>query len=328
MGRYCAAAGVAVLLLFAVIIQSSKAWSTNDAPQDQVQSTYLSLLKTYSPGRFEESSLDRLSGGLGQGFPYRMAVDSQGRILVTDPVLSVVHVFDTKQGKRWQIKGDRTHRLSAPANIAVDADDNLYLTDFAQSVVSVFRPDGHFVRMIGLGILGMPAGIWVDKNTRKLYVADWINDEVHCFDLEGRPLQVFGSWGTGPGQLHHPLDVVVHGDTLVVLDSGNSRFELFDLQGKPRAIWRFGPNRAPIALACDSAGNLYYVDSDSGGVVAMNPEGKVLGGYAQRPLGEWVPRSSAGPEFRCVALDELGNILALRPTLEVEVLESVATTNG
>jgi hypothetical protein len=124
-----AAAGVAVLLLFAFITHSSKAWGGNDAPHDQAKPSHLSSLGTYTPKAFQQSLLDRLSGGLAQGFPYRMAVDSQGRILVTDPALSVVHVFDTRQGKRWQIKGDRRHRLSAPAHIAVDADDNIYLTD-------------------------------------------------------------------------------------------------------------------------------------------------------------------------------------------------------
>ncbi len=139
---------------------------------------------------------------------------------------------------------------------------------------------------------------------------------------------MFGSWGTGPGQLNRPLDVVVRRDTLVVLDAGNSRFDLFDLQGNFRGIWPFGPNRTPIALACDAAGNLYYVDLDSGGLVAMDPQGRVLAGVRQRLFGQWVPRSYAGPNFMCVALDALGKILALRPSLDVEVFELVSNASG
>jgi len=327
MHRLHAAAGVALLLLFA-ITQSSKAWGGNDAPHDQSKSSHLASLRTYTPKAFQHSLLDRLSGGLAQGLPYRMAADSQGRILVTDPALSVVHVFDTKQGKRWQIKGDRRHRLGAPACIAVDADDNIYLTDLGRSVVFVLRPNGHFMRTIGLGVLRLPTGIWVDKQNRRLYVADWIRDEILSFDLEGKPLQVFGSFGTAPGQLIHPLDILLHHDTLVVLDAGNSRFELFDLQGKVRGIWPYGPNRTPIALACDAAGNLYYADLESGGLVAMDAQGKVLAGFDQRPFGQRIPRSSTGPNFMSLALDPLGKILALRPTLDVEVLELTSDATG
>ena len=324
MRRPHAAAGVAVLLLlFAVVTPSSHSWGGNDAPHNQAKSSRLASLRTYAPGDFHQSLLDRLSGGLAQRVPYRMAADSQGRILVTDPVLSVVHVFDTRQGKRCQMKGDRRHRLDTPVYIAVDAEDNIYVTEWGRFVVSVFEPSGRFMRTIGLDVLKLPTGIWVDKQNRRLYVADWIRDEILSFDLEGKPLQVFGSWGTGPGQLRRPLDIVLHRDTLVVLDAGNSRFELFDLQGNFRGLWPFGVNRTPIAFAFDAAGNLYYVDLDSGGLVAMDPQGKVLAGFEQRPFGQWTPRSSARLNFMCVALDALGKILVLRPTLDVEVFEPV-----
>jgi hypothetical protein len=328
MRRLHAAAGVTVLLLFALITQSRKAWSGNDAPHDQVKSSHLASLGTYVPREFQQSLMDRLSGGLAQGLPYRMAADSQGRILVTDPNQSVVHVLDTRHGKRWQIKGDRQHRLYMPGSIAVDAEDNIYLTELWSSAIFVFQPDSRFLRTIGLGTLRLPAGIWMDKQNRILYVADWIRDEILSFDLEGNPLRVFGRWGTGPGQLLHPLDVVLHGDTLFVLDAGNSRFELFDLEGNFRGIWPFGPNRTPIALAGDAAGNLYYVDLDSGGLVAMDPQGKVLAGVGQRPFGQWMPRSSVGLNFMSVTLDTQGKILALRPTLDVEVFELVSDSSG
>ncbi len=314
--------GVALLLLATVLTQSGTGWSSNGAPQNQSQSSHLVSVKTYSPRDFQQSRLDRLSGGLGQRSPYRMAADSQGRILVTDPSLSVVHVFDTRQGKRWQIGRDPHHRLRRPAYIAVDADDNIYVTDARLFAVLVFEPGGRFLRTIGSGILNVPTGIWVDKPSRTLYVADWWRGEVLVFDLKGKFLRVIGTQGKGPGQLKGPGDIVIHRGTLVVLDRMNSRFALFDLQGNFRGTWPFGANRKPIAFTFDGEGNLFYVDLDSGGLVAMDPQGRVLARLGQlRGFGQLRP---AGVTFRCVARDALGDILALRPTLEIETVKLVA----
>jgi len=310
-----------LLLIAAVLTLAGKSLGANNTPQNQSESPYLVSVRTYAPGDFRQPLLDRLSGGLTQGFPYRMATDSQGRVLVTDLALSVVHVFDVRQGKRWQIKGDLQHRLSRPAYIAVDADDNIYVTDWGLFAVLVFRPSGQFLRTIGYGSLSLPTGIWVDSPNRMVYVADWWRSQVLLFDFQGDLLRVFGNLGRGPGQLQGPSDIVIHRDTLVVLDSVNLRFDLFDLQGNSRGTWPFGANRLPLAFRFDGEGNLFYVDSYSGGLVAMNPEGKVLAKFdPQRSFGQWIPRPIE-PNFRCLAVDAGGDILALRPTLNIETVK-------
>lgn len=311
------------LLLLVILIASSNGWSSNQVQSNQGKSSRLALIRGYAPGEFQQSLLDRLSGGLAQQFPYRIAADSRGRILVTDPALSVVHVFDTRQGKRWQIRGDLHHRLRMPAYVSVDADDNIYVTDLKRSAVLVFQDNARFMRTIGIGLFALPTGICVDKQNRKLYVADGWKDQILLFNLEGKLLQTFGTSGTGLGQLRRPQDIVLHRGILVVRDAGNSRFQLFDLQGNPRGIWPYGANRTPIAFAFDRFGNLYYSDLDSGGLVAMDQQGNVLARFdVQRSFGQWIPRPSE-PNFRCVATNEAGDILALRPSLNLEVVRLV-----
>lgn len=311
----------AVLLLLATVLTlCGKGWGRRDTAQNQGESSYLASVRTYAPEDFRESLLDRLSGGLAQKFPYRMATDSRGRILVTDPLFSVVNVFDTKHGTRWQIRGDAHHPLVRPMYVAVDADDNIYVTDVRTSAVLVFQPDGKFKHTIGAGVFDLPTGIAVDKQDRKLYVADCWKSAILSFDLEGRLLQVFGSGASGPGQLYGPLDIILHHDTLVVLDSANSRFALFDLQGNFRGAWLFGVNRIPLAFAIDGAGNLFYVDSASGGLVAMDPQGRVLARFGQsRHFGQWSLQPPL-PSFRCVIVDPLGQVLLLHPTLDIETV--------
>ncbi len=310
---------VALLLLATVLTQSGKSWSSNGAPPNQSNSSHLASVKTYAPGNFQQSRLDRWSGGLSHWFPYRMVADSQGRVLVTDPGLSVVHVFDTRQGTRWQIRGDVHHLLRWPAYIAVDADNNIYVTDFGLLAVLVFQPNGRYLRTIGSEVLNVPTGIWVDKSSQTLYVADWWSSKILWFDLEGELLGEIGTYGRGPGQLNEPSDIAIDHDTLVVLNSANSRFELFDLQGNSRGTWPFGVDRTPIAFAFDGEGNLFYVDLESGALEAMDPRGKVFARFGPvRRSGQLRPK---GLPFRCVAKDAFGNILVLHPTLDIETVK-------
>jgi hypothetical protein len=145
---------------------------------------------------------------------------------------------------------------------------------------------------------------------------------VLSFDLRGNQLRVFGSEGRGPGQLACPRDVVVHEDKLVVLDAGNSRFQIFDLQGQLLGILPFG-DRHPFAFAIDAASRLYYADLHSGGLVAIDPQGKTLGELeAQRQHSQRIEHPSC-PNFVSLAADARGRILALRPSLRVEVVQVV-----
>jgi DNA-binding beta-propeller fold protein YncE len=313
-------------LVLSLPAQISDGSQRNRVLADEGKPPHLVSVQTYSPSDFQESLLDRLSGGLAQHLAYRMAVDSRGRILVTDPGLGAVHVFDTWEGKRYQISGDRHHRLLRPTYIAVDDDDNIYLTDSQLSAVVVLRPNGQLKRIIGSGVFDVPAGICIDSKNRVLYAADWWKGEILLFDLEGRLLRSFGSRGSGTGQLKWPRDIALHDNTLFVLDHGNSRFVLFDSLGNFHAIWPFGANGRPLAFAFDAVGHLYYVDLYSGGLVAMDTNGRVVTGFDQRPFGQWMPRSASQPHFTCVAQDLVRNgILVLRPTFKMQALTLVTT---
>ena len=293
----------------------------SDAPADQSPAIHLASVQTYAPQQFHQSLMDRLSGEFPQQFPYRMAADPQGRIFVTDPAVSSVHVFDTRNQTRWEIRGDRRHRLTRPAYIAADADGNIYVTDLGFSGVMVYDASGSFLRTIGSSELTLPSGVWVDRANRKLYVSDCARGEVQSFDLTGNPLRVLGGAGRDPGQFNCPRDLVVHGDKLLVLDAGNYRFQIFDLSGHLLGILPFGADRSPFAFAIDGADRLYYTDMYSGGLVALDPQGKMLGELeAQRQHGQWIEQPSC-PNFLAVAADAEGNILALRPSLKVEVVQ-------
>lgn len=310
---------LAPVLLGAILIFSAHSWSSDEPPQNQSISHHFAPVQTYLPREFHRSLLERLaefSNANTQRLPYRVAIDSRGRILVTDPGLSVVHVLDRRNHAYWQITGDRHQRLSMPAGIAVDAGDNIYVTDLQPPRIVVFHPDGRVDRVIGAGVLAAPAGLWVDSHNGKLYVADGSKDQILSFDLAGQLLRVFGTWGTGPGQFIFPQDVVLHRQTLVVLDAGNSRLQMFDLQGNLQGIWPLGVDR-PRGIAFGPDGNLYYVDRETGNLVAMDLQGNVLAIIGRRKplLGE--------PDFYCAQVDAQGDVVAIRSPFQLHVLRLV-----
>ncbi len=151
-------------------------------------------------------------------------------------------------------------------------------------------------------------------------MADASKNEIVVFNFEGELLHRFGSSGTGPGQLQAPLDVVLQRDTLVVRDAGNSRFQLFDLQGHVHDIWRDAGKGTPVAFAFDGVGNLYYTDLDSGGLQAIDAQGKIL---ARADVDRSVAPRRTFPNFMCVTADPNGDILVLRPNFDVELVKLV-----
>ena len=76
--------GVVLLLLAGILSLSSNSWGGNNTPTDQIPASSLQSIRTYVAQDFREPWLDRLSGGLMQQFPYRMATDSRGNLYTAE----------------------------------------------------------------------------------------------------------------------------------------------------------------------------------------------------------------------------------------------------
>ena len=74
--------------------------------------------------------------------PYSVAVDSHGRVIVTDPGASGVHIFDFAQRKyKFLDRREKTKDpMKTPQCVAVDAQDNIYVTDSDAGKIFVFEP--------------------------------------------------------------------------------------------------------------------------------------------------------------------------------------------
>ena len=239
--------------------------------------------------------------------PYSITTDSHGRILITDPGALAVHIFDLDKKKYTVIQGGKGNTFQSPIGIAVDSDDNIYVTDSRLGMIFVFDARGKSRGILGRlkggeGFYKRPTGIAFDKVAHQLYVTDTLRNRVYVTDLEGRIVREFGSPGTAAGQFNFPTEVVVHGDDVFVVDALNFRVQMFDREGKFHSEFgSIGEQAGRLfrakGLGVDSEGHIYLVDAAMETVQIFNRIGQLLytfghdgNGVAgfQLPAGLWI----------------------------------------
>ena len=150
----------------------------------------------------------------GMASPGGMAVDTENRFLyVADAELDQVLVYDAdppyKLLRRIGTTG-KEHALTTPGdfgqptNVAVDQDNNLYVSDTLNNRVQVFDAEGNFIRAFGKagdgpGYFARPKGIAIDGDGH-VWVADAMQKRVQVFTPEGKLLIWMGGAGKLPGQ--------------------------------------------------------------------------------------------------------------------------------
>jgi sugar lactone lactonase YvrE len=157
----------------------------------------------------------KAEGVINQGLidPGGMAIDNENRFLyVADPGLDQVLVYDADKltlirkmgtaGKKHSLT--ENGQFSAPTNVAVDADANLYVADTFNNRVEIFDADGNFIRAWGKsgdrpGYFSRPKGLAVDSDGH-VWVADAVQDILQCYTAEGQFLMWMGGHGLFPGQ--------------------------------------------------------------------------------------------------------------------------------
>jgi DNA-binding beta-propeller fold protein YncE len=205
--------------------------------------------------------------------------------------------------------GDGPGQLIWPAGIALDSQENVYVTDEWLNRISIFDQDGTFLRDWGTagsddGELNGPSGIAIDRQD-VLYIVDSRNHRVQKFTKDGKFLNTWGSLGSGEGQFNSPWGITLdHLGNVYVADHKNHRVQKFTPDGQ--FIMQFGSygtgkgqlNR-PTDVAVDPDGDVYVCDWANHRIQIFGPDGKCvtsLRGDAQE-LSKWAKMSlEASPD--------------------------------
>ncbi len=158
--------------------------------------------------------------------PVGLAIDNDNRLLyVVDEQQDQVFVYDADTLKLMRKIGTavtpaKKHTLttpgdfSAPTNVAVDADGNVYVTDTLNSRVEIFDADGHFISTFGKpgdgpGYFFKPKGIAVDCDGH-IWVADQFQDRVQVYNRDGQLLTYIGdTHANSPGQFKALVGIAI-----------------------------------------------------------------------------------------------------------------------
>jgi sugar lactone lactonase YvrE len=225
--------------------------------------------------------------------PYGITTDSQNRIIVTDPGARAVHVFDFAKRKYHRMEGGK-EEFKSPIGVAVDDEDNIYVSDSELGKIFVFDARGRFRRYLGdvkgEGYFKRPTGLAVDAAAKRLYVTDTLKHAIYTLDLDGHILGRFGQRGQADGEFNFPTEIAVRNGELIVVDAMNFRVQIFDRSGAFRA--KFGKPGDVTGymfrtkgLSVDSEGDFYLADAYFGCVQVFNRSGELLYYFGQPTAG-------------------------------------------
>lgn len=234
--------------------------------------------------------------------PLGVYADADGWLMVADPGLQVVHVYNLVKRTYVQAFELPEGRLASPVGVTFDpARGWIFVSDSILNAIVVYDTRGYYVGRFGEGLKRVSGLAW-DAPRNRLLAVDTGNHRVLVFDAEGRQTQVVGRRGEGPGEFNYPTWVTVAGDgTFYVTDTLNFRVQAFAADGTPlRSVGRVGQVvgsfSKPKGVALDGAGHLYVVDGLYDVVQLFNSEGQVLmyfGGAGAEPGHLWLPAGIA-----------------------------------
>lgn len=186
------------------------------------------------------------------------------------PFLAVGAAAQPTFSRTWGHRGTDLGGFAAPAGLAVNGGDTLYVADSILDRITLFDGRGTprtawNIRGSGPGQIDHPVGLALDAGG-DLYVADSGNHRVQRFRGDGTFVEAFGDSGAAPGQFLGPSGITLSREGfLYVADYGNRRVQILDWrQSPPRFDRILGggtiPFLGPTDVALDSLGSVFVVD--------------------------------------------------------------------
>jgi DNA-binding beta-propeller fold protein YncE len=264
-----------------------------DPPRVRWLAEYTDMAKVKNPAAKKRGWLEKVTGTkapdekLALRKPYGVATDSRGRIYAADTGMGVVFVIDSEAKEVERRGGSSGAPMGMPVGVAVDSEDRLFVSDAQLHAITCFSPTGEVVARFGADLLGRPGGIAIDRQRRRLYVADAKESRIAVFNT--KTLQLVSYFGTSSkpgnpekGTFSGPTNVAVDRQgNVYIADTLNCRVQIMSPAGKFLKAFgtqgdRPGEFIRPKGIAVDSEGHVYVADAEFNNFQVLSPEGQPL----------------------------------------------------
>lgn len=208
----------------------------------------------------------------------------KGKIYVCDIGVGNVVIIDPIKKSFEYLKGNtNVGKLKKPANIAADADENLYVADVARKEIVVYNSAGNFIRAFGKETDMKPTDVAVDGDL--VYVLDLQkkNNEIKIFDRKSGELkQSIGKMAANGEGLDMPTNFTFDNNGfLYATNSGSGKVIKFDKDGHILLSFGelgdvIGKFSRPKGIAVDHENRIYVVDGGNQNVQVFSEKGRLL----------------------------------------------------
>ena len=167
----------------------------------------------------------------------KVAIKVNGECVHGGQFIVRVKPFQFRPVSSFGGEGSSVGKFSRPWGVAVNANDEIAVTDQSNDRVQIFSSEGKFLRSFSkkgnnAGEFISPRGITFHNNGN-IFVADCNNHTIQIFSGEGEFVGCFGGKGDLDSQLNNPMGLSVDREgNIIIADAGNKLIKIFSPEGK------------------------------------------------------------------------------------------------
>ena len=219
---------------------------------------------------------------------YGIAVNTGGKIVVTDSDGHCVNVFDRDGHCLRNIGGNRENpgQFKHPSGVSYVNNNEILIADQCNNpgIQHINIQTGTVVKRFGKlgagkGEFRNPLHVCLDDE-RRIVVTEGGNDRIQVLSQEGETILIFGD--SGPEKLNKPISCIPYKDRFLVSDRGNNSIKVFDQTGT--YLYEFGKVgdedgqlKWPHGMLLDRSNNLLVCDFNNNRVQQFSLDGRFTG---------------------------------------------------